>query len=230
MPGQGRLGQPGLGGVPGEQPKTQVLVRIRVGRRAAGLREGVEGGQGAGRSAELCGQRGPGGREAFDGVEHQRAPAGGLEAEGGGHGVLGEGASGDRRVAVLGGEPRQGVGRAPEVGEDGFQSPGGDQHGRRVHDVLAGGAAVHMSGCLPVLLGDGGGEVGDERDDRIAAGAGAEREVPDVEAGGPGGGRRDGPRRRGGREAQRGLGAGQRGFGVQHRSYVGGVTGGGFDR
>lgn len=144
--------------------------------------------------------------------------------------MLGERASGDRCVAVLGGEPCQGAGRASEVGEDGFQGAGGDQHGGRVQDVLAGGAAVHMGGGLPVVLGDGRGQVGDERDDGVAAGAGAQREIPDVVAGGLGGRRRDDLRRHGGGEAQRGLRAGQRGFGIQHRADVRGVAGGGLDR
>lgn len=87
-----------------------------------------------------------------------------------------------------------------------------------------------MGGGLRVVRGGDRGEVGDECDDRVAAGAGAQRKVLDVVAGGLGGRRRDGPRRRGGHEAECGLGAGQRGFGVQHRADVRGVAGGGFDR
>ena len=67
-------------------------------------------------------------------------------------------------------------------------------------------------------------QVGDQRDHRVAAGAGAQREVAHVVAPGLGGRRRDRGGRRGRGEAQGGLGAGQRGLGVEQRLQKGAAS------
>ena len=65
------------------------------------------------------------------GVQHQAAPARGLEAEGRGHRVLGERASGHRGVAVLGGEPWPAPVRcASRSGSTASRVAGRDQHQR----------------------------------------------------------------------------------------------------
>src|SRR5690606_37903611 len=109
------------------------LTRIR--RDAGEGRVFGEGGQGARRAAELGGQ-GDGG-QAVAGAQDSRQPGGGLQPEGGGDGLLAEGAGGHQGGPVPFGEPGQGGHDAVDVGEDGGNSAAGDQHGGGVQDVLA---------------------------------------------------------------------------------------------
>ena len=74
-------------------------------------------------------------------------PAGGLQPEGGRHGLLQQRPAGHRRRPVASrARPAQADGRAVELGQDEAQRAAGDEHRRRVHDVLARRAVVDAVG------------------------------------------------------------------------------------
>ncbi len=126
-----------------------------------------------------------------------------------------EGTARHRGVAVFGREPGQGVGGGVQVGADQPECGARDQHGAGVEHVLAGGSAVDVFGGGWVLrrhhLGEGPYEA-HHRVGGLARSDGDRTQVEPFGAGragdGVGGGHRQG--------AQPGLGAGQRGFGVEH--------------
>jgi hypothetical protein len=150
VPCDDRLGELELGGKAGEHFE----------RGAAERRQRARG------ATELRGQA-----LVADGAQARRAlveghePAGRLQPEGDRHRLLEQRAAGHDRRAVLAGKARGGVGRAVEVAEDRVQRAAGDEHRRRIDDVLAGGAVVDVGGRVAADLG---AQRLDERCGRIA--------------------------------------------------------------
>ena len=88
------------------------------------------------------------------------------------HAVLGERARDHERCAVPIGQRRERVDRHGSIAEDADPGAAGDEHQRRVEDVLTGGAAVHPEPGVRVDRGDGVPQVADERDHRVPAAPG----------------------------------------------------------
>ena len=164
-------------GVPGEHRAVRVprdaVVEAEPARRVGDqelCRVGItrdlhDGGQGAGRAAELHGEAQ--GLQVLAGVEDALQPPGGLEPEGDRHGVLGQRATGHDVVAVASDQPGQCRHLAIELVEHtvGRRARQPDQRG--VDDVLAGEPAVEPPDGRVVrqLLAD----EGQHRDDGVAA-------------------------------------------------------------
>ena len=124
----------------------------------------LEGRERPGRATELHGQAlRPDVRETADRPVESAHPAGRLEAEGRGDGLLQQGASGDGRRTVVAREPGGGVGRSTQVLDDRRQRALDDQHRGRVDDVLARRAT--MDGRRD-LRSDRGPDPPNERHDR----------------------------------------------------------------
>nr|BFE71683.1 hypothetical protein GCM10020092_049840 [Actinoplanes digitatis] len=147
-------------------------------------------------------------------------PARGDQAERGRQRLLEQRAAGDEGVPVL---PRQRggeAGRGGQVGKQRLQRALGDEHRGGVHDVLAGGTAVHEADGV---ARHGRAQPRDQRDDRVAGGGGLGAQLAGVHdehrAGrgdglGVGAGRQPGPRRR----------PGQGRLGVEQGAHPGGVA------
>ena len=189
----GEVGDRGAQGVPGQRGFGQAQF-ARVGRRRASRPTAAawrcslpprtpEGRQGARRAAQLGGERAAHRPQPVPRVEHQRAPAGGLEAEGRRHRVLGQGAARHRRVPVGGASRASASAVRARSAEDEVQGAGRHQHHRRVQDVLAGRAPVDVGRARP--RGHRRRQVGDQRDHRVPAGPRPQRQLPYVEAVGP---------------------------------------------
>jgi hypothetical protein len=145
-----------------------------------------------------------------------------LEAERHRHGVLHPGTRDRGGAAVLADQHGERIDRAIEIDDERVDDGAQFQHQRRVDDVLARGAPMHIAGCLGVCLGDLGGQRLDQRNGDIArchgflANGG---DVVAVRAGCLGDGidrdRRD--------HADRGLCARQRYFDIEHVLQAGAV-------
>lgn len=208
----GQVGDGCPQGVPGQHRfREPEFTGVRRHERARILgAERREGGQRPARTAQLGGDAEI--VEPVPRVQHERPPPRRLQPEGRRHGVLREGPARHHRVPVRGGEPAQRSRRPLQVRQDQVQRAAGDQHQRRVQDVLAGRAPVDI---WPVLLADRRRQIRDQRNHRIAAPSGAQRDRPDVEVRrGDGGHRR---RRRGRGEPESRLSTGQRRLGIEER-------------
>ena len=96
------------------------------------------------RAAELHGQPPRADRgQPLAGLVHAGQPARRDQAEGDGNGLLEQRAADHDRGPVRLGQPGRGLGRLGQVGQHDVDGPLGQQHRGRVHDVLAGRAAVH---------------------------------------------------------------------------------------
>ena len=159
-----QLGRPDAGRVPGQWGSDQP----QSGRQLLDHRRtcATERRQRARRSSELDGQ--PLGGDAGDQracVDQAHQPGRRREPERDGHGVLAQRApDGDVAPVALGQRGRGRRGSLQLVVQSG-QRPFGQQHQRRVDDVLARGTDVHRR---PRLRRHRGPQVGDERDDRVA--------------------------------------------------------------
>ena len=197
VPGEGRHGQVELLGVQLEHADALVA---EAGERPRGSAElGSEA---------LLGDLG----QRRSSLGHPDQPAGCLEPERRRHCLLEQGARGHRRRPVL---PSQGGARRDDpVGfvQHELDRPAGDQHRRRVEDVLARGAAVHVARGV---VSDGRGERSDERLDGVSGRAAVLEELREVEAGGVAR-RLDLGRRRGGHEPGGGCCARERALGREH--------------
>ncbi len=106
----------------------------------------AEPGEGPGRSTQLCRKPLSGHLlESHARLDDRREPAGGLDAEGRRHGVLEKCPGDHQRVAMLARERRTGRRHVVCLREHERERPPGDEHRRRVDDVLAGRAAVHVT-------------------------------------------------------------------------------------
>src|SRR5699024_1377686 len=111
----------------------------------------LEGGKGTHGAAEL-GRRAVG-QSPFEVVgcfPHPLCPSGAHRAEGGGQGLLEQGASGHGGESVVGRQGGQGPAQCSQVGQYDPARAARQQHRRGVHDVLTGGTPVHVSCGLGV--------------------------------------------------------------------------------
>ena len=127
MPGQDGQRQAEFGGEQRRDPLAGVAQRGERARRAA----------------ELHGKPRPDRGEPRAGLVHAGQPARRDEAEGHGNGLLEERAADHDRGPVRRGQPGRGLGRPGQVGLDDVDGSLGEQHRGGVHDVLAGGPAMH---------------------------------------------------------------------------------------
>ena len=132
------------------------------------------------RAAELRGEPFPGHLlEAHAGLDDRCQPAGSLEAEGRRHGVLQERPGDHQRVAVIARERRRGCRHVVCFREHERERPPRDEHRRRVDDVLARRAAVHVARRL---VADRAGQSANERLGEVADRAAFVHELLEVEA------------------------------------------------
>src|SRR4051812_36984030 len=117
-------------------------------------------------------------------VEHGQ-PDRGLVAEGDRQGLLRVGATGHRRIAVLLRQVSEDGAQRRDIFLDYLETGADPQHVRRVHDVLGGGAPVHVATGVAALFY----ELMHERQDRIADDVGLVAQEVEVERGGVGLGR-----------------------------------------
>ena len=204
---QGSTGRarPSFLGEQGRDPRAVVTQRRERARRAAEL-------HGQPPRADLG--------QPLAGLVHAGQPARRDQPEGDRDGLLEQRPADHDRGPVRGGQPGGRAGGLRQVGLDHVDGPPGQQHGGRVHDVLAGGAAVHGAGRgLRDPPGQGPGQGGNRvpgQGGQLAELAGGEvarlRRLGDGRAGARG--RQPGPFQR----------PGQPGLGVQHRLQPRGVA------
>ena len=165
-----QFGDRPAGGVPGRVGGGQVqLGRERGGQFGRGIRSEQldERGERSAGAAQLCGQGVGGGIHSLDRPLHPAQPVRRAQPDRGGHGVLGEGAGRGDLVAVRAGELPQRGRRLVQRRRDLARRAGGDEHERRVQDVLARGSPVHFRlGAHRVV------QQADQRDHRVASGDG----------------------------------------------------------
>ena len=112
-------------------------------------------------------------------VEHGQ-PDRGLVAEGDRQRLLQVGATGHRRIAVLLRQVSEDGAQRRDVFLDNLETGADPQHVGRVHDVLGGGAPVHIAAGVAALFY----ELMHERQDRIADDVGLVAQEIEVERGG----------------------------------------------
>jgi hypothetical protein len=173
----------------------------------------AERGEGAGRAAELHGQplRADRGQPGA-GLVQAGQPARRDQAEGDGNGLLEQRAADHDRGPVRGGQPGRGRSGLGQIGQHHVDDPLSQQHGGRVHDVLAGRALVHGTRRG---LRDAAGQGPGQGRNRVPGQRRELAELAGVEVAGLG---HPGDRRAGTRGRQPGplQGPGQPGLGVQH--------------
>ena len=136
VPGHGRLAQVELRRVEPKQLEAVVAERCERTARAAEL------------SRQVRGDR----RDAASVLDDADQPPGCLHTEGGRHRLLQQRPRGEHGAAMLLGETRTEVGDAGELVVEDVAGALGDQHRRRVEDVLARRAAMHVLGVLADAL------------------------------------------------------------------------------